>query len=149
MEGIILFIVEKVPFVKKLWDAFDGWKEYLAGAGMMFSGLAGCLGIIGIWVAQVSDLKDSAAVFAWAQSLKHDPASAAIIVAWAGVLQGLKIVGSRHAADKAAIAISAAPSLPAVAVSSPAPALVAAPVDAVAPPVVPSPAPAAPEPPKP
>ena len=111
MESIIAF-AEKIPFVKKLWDAFDGWKEYMAGVGMMFSGLAGCLAIVSIWIGQLSSLKDLAAVYAWAQSLKHDPASAALIVAWAGVLQGLKIIGARHAADKAAGAVLVVPVVP-------------------------------------
>ncbi len=109
MNGIIAFIAEKVPFIKKLWDSFSGYKEYLAGFGMMLSGIAGCLTIIAVWISQLTYLKDLAAVLTWAQSLKHDPASAALIVAWAGVLQGLKVLGARHAADKAAIIAPAQP----------------------------------------
>lgn len=106
MNGIVMFIVEKLPISRKIWNFFDGWKEYIAGAGMMFSGLAGCLGILAMWATQLAALKDMAAMIAWVEGLKHDPASAAFIVAWAGFLQGLKYIGARHAAEKSMAALT-------------------------------------------
>ena len=127
MNGIIAFIAEKVPFVKRLWDAVDGYKTYLAGAGFMFTGISTMAGALAILVGQFAALNGFAADLAWAQGLKHDPTMLAIGGGWLAVLHGWTVIAQRHAADKAASAVPVAPA-PVVAPPASVPAVPPAPL---------------------
>ena len=101
METIIRFI-SMLPFVKKLWDAVDGWKTYLAAVGLMLTGLAGLLGGLAGLIRELTFLANFAAIFAWSQTLIHDTYAQAVLAGWAMFLVGLRNLGQRHALDKAA-----------------------------------------------
>ena len=100
MNSIIAFIATRIPLVKRVWDAVDGFKTYLAGAGMCLTGIAAMVGAAAILVNQFAALTGFAADLTWLRGLKHDGNAGALLAGWGVFLLGLKTIGQRHALDK-------------------------------------------------
>lgn len=87
MKKAILKLLGRYLGLNKLLAAVDGKKAYLAGAGLILSGL----GSLAAEIAAAT--QDSAALLALLSNLPSHPGTALI-------LQGLGLVGLRHAQDK-------------------------------------------------
>lgn len=77
----------KAAGIGKVFDWLDGKKSYLAGAALILSGVAGEL-------TAISQIHDAATALAFAKALI---ASAD----WQRILEGLSVMGLRHAVAKA------------------------------------------------
>lgn len=82
----LINLLGKWTGAKAAWDKVNGYKSYLSGTALILTGIAGILnGLVGIG--------DIASLVEFAKHLSSDPS-------WLALLNGLAIVGLRHAKEK-------------------------------------------------
>lgn len=89
--------VANLAGVQKLWDFMDGKKTYAAAALGILSSLAG----LGLEVAPILSVHNTAGLIGFIQQLPHDSA-------WLSLVASVGLLGLGHKAEKAA-AVAATP----------------------------------------
>lgn len=89
-------------------DALDGMKQYIAGTCKMLTGLAAILTALASFLPHLATGKGLSGAIAVFTGPDFPIAKAAIVGGWWALLDGFHAIGKAHAAEKAALAASAA-----------------------------------------